>query len=339
MFYNNVVRYSSFEGLIQHHKQLGSRATLLSLVPVLPSFLLRKPRMTSWSKYIEYCKFQWKSVRLQDWEENTCQHLPEIDVLIVVAGEDIKILAECIEHAIRNSKNQISKITIICREAEIETCEVEILEVSTEIPIEIINENNVIDVVSRKLLLEYFPNRYGWVLQQTLATQWILESTAKGVLLLDADTFVIRPVTWLERDGRQKMSCSTELNSPYYVFLGKLFKNRFWPEFTFVTHHMLFQPNVLREIFREFKIENVANLIEFICANHDRKAASPVCVEFELYAQGVMLLFPNLFDLRKFSNLGLPRTGENLNKLESGDLEKEYSNSYNSVSLHHYIRK
>jgi hypothetical protein len=42
----------------------------------------------------------------------------------------------------------------------------------------------------------------------------------------------------------------TDFHKPYYELLAKILGVSKKPAFTFITHHMLFQPEFLREIFK-----------------------------------------------------------------------------------------
>jgi hypothetical protein len=261
---------------------------------------------------------------------------PDIEVLSVVAGKDLEILPYTLKSVLKNSLNPIAQITIVCPNDEIDTCASVLKGLDISTPVRILDENHVAPESLRSAIKAKFPHRYGWVLQQFLAIKIISESTQEGVLLINSDTILIKKAHWLNGSGKQILMPSLDFHPPYYNLLGTLFKFTNKPTHTFVTHHMLFQPPKFGAILEKRGFKNVEEFSLTALELSDASESSPLCVEFEPYAQGMMADYLDFVSLRKFSNLGLPRTPENLN-LINDLIESKVALPYNSVSLHDYL--
>lgn len=279
---------------------------------------------------------QFNAIALSTSNKFVGSNLPNIELLCVAAGKDLELLPFSINQAVTQSGNPILKITIITPFRDIESLE-EILKSSRfPVPYEIINEDLVIRENLRNRLQFAFGQRYGWVLQQLLAVSYILESKFKGVLLIDADTILLRKMDWLAENSKQILMVSTEFHKPYYELLSKIIATPKTPPSTFVTHHMLFQPHVLQEIFSVNKLRGINDLVDAILKHADMKIQSPLCIEFELYAQGLLKLHPELVELRKFANKSWPRNSASLTKIDQIIATKD-TPEWNSISLHDYL--
>jgi len=303
-------------------------------IKLISTLLLTIPTKKHFFKFMPHRAIlrQWRAYRFPTNLSSHSRNLPPIEILTVVAGKDLNLLPFSLISAIENTINPISRVTLIIPAIDIESCKsiVGNLKINCEIQIKI--EDDILNSEIRSNLKRRFGKRYGWVLQQLLADEYIFRSEYSGVLLLNADTLLMRKAAWLEEDGTQKLLVALEYHEPYYRLLNKLIGSRNSPSTTHVTHHMLFQPSYFREIFNKFGVGNVATLADWIISNSDPKAESPLCVEFELYAQGMLKLYPEKIQLRKFGNISVERS--ELSTL--ADLYLEYSN-YNSISMHSYL--
>jgi hypothetical protein len=250
----------------------------------------------------------------------------------VAAGKDLDLLPFSLMSAVNKSLNPIKKLTVIIPNAEKVRCEKILESTKFQHNVEILLEDNVIEESTRIKLKSKFKTRYGWVLQQLLAVQFVLTSESAGVLLLDADTILTRDVVWLESDDVQKILVSFDYHKPYYEVLSKIIECDLSPKNIFIAHHMLLQPKYLKEIFCLYNLKGIENLAILLIQNADENDISSLCVDFELYGQGMMKLHRDKLKLRKFSNIPVER--RRLKPLD--DLYKEYS-SYSSISMHSYL--
>jgi len=277
-----------------------------------------------------------RAVSLSESPDLPTATFPEIEILSVAAGKDIEILFYSMRSALLTSKNPIAQVTVICPSSDVEHCRTEISRIQFQGKVQILDEDSVLNLDRRQQIRANYGNRYGWVLQQFLALEYIINSQFKGVLLLNSDTVILRRTHWLDDLGNQILMVSHEFHKPYYLLLNKVLGLPKNPKYTFITHHMLFQPLKLQAIFLNRGIENTPHFQEVIIRNSDFKQQSPLCVEFEPYGQGMFEDYASYTHLRKFANKSVVRTPENLAKIP--DLMEDSAEiKYNSISLHDYL--
>jgi hypothetical protein len=282
---------------------------------------------------------KWRASLLGSEHKVSVKSLIPIEILVVATKKDFDILPYAIQFAINNSQNQILKVTIICPAVDIsEIYENYLQSVVPKVKINFLPEEDVVLKEIRESLIQIFKLRSGWMLQQFLKVEFCLKSQARGILVLDADTILLRPQIWLDDKNSQILMPSLEFHEPYYDFLNRAFNFKKYPKYTFVSHHMLIQPYILREIFGKLGLDNLENLFSFVIKFAIKNEASPVCLEYELYAQGLLKFFPKLVSLVKFSNISVVREeilGTNI-KLE---VLESYKKVYNSITAHSYLVK
>jgi len=262
--------------------------------------------------------------------------LPAIELIINSERKDFRNLCEVITYAITNSVNPIEKTTVAVPASQQNECREVLSGIVKTHRIEVLSEDLFLTDSIREKLRNTFGKRYGWALQQFLTIDRVLKSDYKGVLQVNSDTILLRPTQWIDSEGRQPILVSTEYHLPYYLFLHSL--NMEFPVLTdsHITHHMLFQPEIFKEILRKSSVETLEKLVDFTTANAQVNADSPICVEFELYALGALRYFPERITLAKFGNINYPRRANSSSidfQVELGELAKKY----NSISAHSYL--
>ena len=253
-----------------------------------------------------------------------------IEILIVAACKDFELLRLSSQFALLNSGNPVSHMTFVVPEANVAEAWKIATALTTTVPMTVTSEDDLIPRDTRSQVRKVFGDRYGWVLQQLLCVTFVAESREPGVLVLDADTLMLRPRTLLS-GNRQVLMRSLEHHQPYFDFLESLD-----PRFTalrgsHVTHHMLQQPDVMRRILAEFCNGDVAGLAGAVIGRAVSDPLSGVSIDFELYAQGLMTLFPDRYVEAKWCNATIEREAATTSKIE------ELSAHYASVSLHDYL--
>lgn len=265
-----------------------------------------------------------------DYPEN----LPPIELLVVVADKDFPILPYAIESALENSLNEIVKVVIVAQAHAIQEARTVVSTVVPNNKLLVINEDDLLDVEIRKQLKFSMRNRYGWALQQFLCLAYTQQSQAEGVLVLDADTLLIRPRAFMG-DGKQILMPTLEHHHPYYDFLSQLDPVYNNTTHSFVSHHMLFQPLFLNQILDRICNKDLHLLALTATSNLVLSSESPFCLEYELYGQALWKLKPEAVQLCKWSNLGIQRPTE-LPQTLLRDVTRTYK-GYASISFHDYI--
>ena len=95
-------------------------------------------------------------------------------------------------------------------------------------------------------------SRIGWIYQQFLKlfASFIIPNISSNVLIIDADTIFLRPVTFQDPSGAALFNPGTEYNPPYFVHGAKVLHGfrKVFQQYSGISHHMLFQRSIL-EIF------------------------------------------------------------------------------------------
>jgi hypothetical protein len=254
----------------------------------------------------------------------TSEQLPTIDALIPCGPRDVELLPRVVDGIRVGSSNPIGRVSVIAP-----TSSVAEVGRRLDLSVNVIDEHDILPTSLSQSIAERFPSRASWVLQQVLKVAAVVNSDALGVLVVDADTILIHPRTWLTREGVQVLTPTIEWHEPYYSFLTKLPNGHLAsPSHSFVPHHMVMQPKIMGAILESMTFNNVGALVESLGTESDFSSPSMFCIEYELYAQGLLHLRPELVSLAKWSNVSMPRNSE---ELGPSCLD------FMSVSEHHYL--
>lgn len=133
--------------------------------------------------------------------------------------------------------------------------------------------------------------RIGWIYQQFLKDYsiFVIPNISSNVLIIDADTIFLRPVEFQDPvTGAGLYNPGTENHTPYFRHLERVlpgFKKVF-PQYSGISHHMLFQRSVMEELFSEImKAHNGKEPWIVFCEMIDMNElyGSCMCIEYELY--------------------------------------------------------
>jgi hypothetical protein len=263
---------------------------------------------------------------------NSNSNLPEIDITIDCAEKDLDLLGRVIKYAALNVKNPIRQIFVIVPEIDLKRATDVISKLSTTQSIQVKSEDEVISESLRKQIREKFPHRYGWVIHQFITLQQVLSCNIQGILSIDSDTLVLRPMAFLNEESVQVLMESLEYNSSYYEVLNRIHPNFPIKTSSHVTHYSFFQPDIMREIFRILEVSDLLELISIVYDNCDAQSESPFCIDRELYALALRFYFPDRYTLVKFANKSVLRS-----EIETSDQVSRLSRDFNSVSAHSYL--
>lgn len=270
-----------------------------------------------------------KIIELNSKQENT---YPDIELVIVATQKDFKILGDSIKAALRSSVNRIKLLSIVVPPQDILICKHLMENLNIEINYLVINENDIINQNLRKVIKESSDNRYGWLIQQFIKINLALTSQSEGVLVLDADTLLLGRNIWLDQDGNQKLVVANYKYQPYFDFLRDLGFLVIKPKFSFVTHHMLFQPNIMKSILKFLGCESFESFVYKVLEAKNNNKVESLSIDFELYGQFALNTFSQKMRLARFCNLSLSFSEVNRNEIFF-NVDK-YSKEYNSISFH-----
>jgi hypothetical protein len=279
-----------------------------------------------------------KTLRLSSFPKKRLDN-PAIELLILACQKDLNMITFVVEKAIENSLNPIKKVNIVCPQNILEQVKTELYLIKSRYKNVIVDYKSDYEILGDELyqkILADFPNRFGWIAQQFLTVKSVLDSRSVAVLQVDADTINLRPMTWLEKSGRQAILCSTEYHAPYYIVIKRLLGLRKLPLESHICHQMLFQPELFKRYLEYLGILTVSQLYDqYMQISSDLSLEeSRFCAKYELYAYLMKRFSPNSIIKVKFCNSAISRKIF----LESPEIIlRNFSRNYSSVSAHSYL--
>ena len=255
-----------------------------------------------------------------------------IELVVVSTSKDFDILFHSVTFALKAiSHYRSGGVRIIVPSRDVGECRLLFKNLSNLVTV--VDESSLISRSQFSVLTDGFGPRNTWVLQQLLKVQAVMESKSDAVLILDSDTVLLRKRAWFDAVGRQILMPTSEFNPPYYEFLNKLGISLAIPKYSFISHHMIMQPDVLRGILENVGLADLDNLIEYCVENSDRSVQSPICIEYELYGQTIFNNNRDQFFIAPWSNATIPKKYSEL-ILNSRVLKFILTRSFNSISFH-----
>jgi len=255
------------------------------------------------------------------------KNTPSIEVVIVAAEKDFECLPLCVNAAQQNVKNPIDQVRLVVPSSA--AAEAKKLSLDAKV----VEEEALLPEKLMKAVDEHHPaGRRGWVLQQVLGLWACLQSPYKGALLLDADTVLTRSRHFLSWNGCQLLSLSHEYEATYEKHAeGRWGARQRHHGLSYVTHHQLFQPELLREMFPD------ADSLEMWIRSASRNTPSPLS-EYHSYGRWLMDNYPERVRLGRWRNKALHRSQVMLKDptSELAQLSGRFPHSL-SVSLHTYL--
>jgi hypothetical protein len=137
----------------------------------------------------------------------------------------------------------------------------------------------------------YDEKRLGWIFQQLLKIYAlkVIPGLADNVLIIDADTIFLRPVSFIDEQGNALYDVGTENHQAYFTHAAKLIPGnkhirKVFPNYSGICHHMLFQRNVMADLFNEVEGAHGMPLWEVLLINIDPGALILSCMaDYEIY--------------------------------------------------------
>ena len=249
----------------------------------------------------------------------------KLDVVIPVASTDTSVLPLTVEGLRRNLAHPLGKITVVTQ------ADSEAHRVAAQLGCEVVDEEKVVPV--RRTDIEYRVepwDRSGWLLAQFLKLSAETLSTEDHVLVIDADTVLIRPQTFTYR-GAVVALVSEEYHLPYFEAYMALLKEKPLSRVSLIAHQTVMNRRTLADLKALIErrrgcpwwqaILDVCDFSELSCF-----------ADYELYGNYALSRDPSMIR-RWWANCPLPR--DCMSSLD--DLQREFGSRYRTVSFHHYI--
>ena len=171
-------------------------------------------------------------------------------------------------------------------------------------------------------------DRNGWYLQQLLKlyASLIIEGILERYLVIDSDTFFLKPTAFIDADNKCLYNYSTEHNKPYFDHMSKLNADMIKVDEnkSGICHHMMFEKVYVEEIINKIeKTHNDAFYNVFLKTVTDIEGSG--ASEYEIYFN---YMFKNHSDNVKIRELNWL----NVNRLCEAQSHHDY------ISYHFYSR-
>jgi len=248
------------------------------------------------------------------------------EILIVATKKDFELLDYSLDFAIDSvSLFQLIGIHLIVPDKHYNEAKKIAHQIQPQVVVH--TESQYLSVANFELISNKFENRFGWVVQQLLKILYSSLSKADFVLVVDADTILLEPRPWLQKNLKQLLSLSEERHNPYYDVLDFLgVGNR--RDYSFITHHMVYQPWVWKEILETIGVTDQDTLTTKVLSL-PLNSESPFSLDYEMYGQYLLANYPEMVDLRKWSNFEC-----SLKDLSERAMRETLARHYYSISIH-----
>jgi hypothetical protein len=113
----------------------------------------------------------------------------------------------------------------------------------------------------RKLKIPFFPQAAGWYFQQLLKYAWSFQnSQVRHFLIWDADTVLLRPLSFFDEENRVLMTKATEYHALYFETFERLFGFPANYEFSFISQHQMIDKMKLQEMLASIHARHPSSL-------------------------------------------------------------------------------
>ena len=256
-----------------------------------------------------------------------------LDVVFVATEKDFPILRFATQHAIRVTTSFKTRNVFLVVPDE-----------SVRLAVEMIGDTDSIHVipesgiVSRDILDNLrvaVGGRANWVYQQLLKVEFIRKSKNPYCLVIDADTILLNPRPWVDKNMKISLTPTDEANSDYHHFLNSIGVISRPPTVSFVPHHMFYDVQSFNILVESIDFVDSKSILLAIDRHADKSSSSPISIDYELYGQWMVSKNPSKVNLIKWSNLGISRSKAKI-ILNSTLFTRFIAIFYNSISFHDY---
>ncbi len=268
-----------------------------------------------------------------EWITNAEDLLP-IEVLIPCTEKDTRSLILVIRSVLENSLNKITQINVVCPEKDFMQISGIVERENFKCRIEIHDEKKFINLTLHNKIVAQLGKRAGHAIQQIVKICFVASSRAFGILVLDSDTVILQPVCWLDKHANQVLYLSWENTSEHYSHLDLLCERRFNRSLNTVTHHMLMQPDWLREFMGASSENEVNQFIMKAFELSNKEIASIFSLDYLFYGLNAIEHHRQQVKIVRWCNVSASYV-ESVHR-SSGIAELRTKFPYKSVSFHEW---
>lgn len=251
------------------------------------------------SNWINKLENKFAKIEEIDSSDNSMEDVNPYDVVVVIKADDWDIAKNNLKYIRKNLRPK--KIVIVSSD-KIKT------KLTPEDGVNFINEDTLYQGMSFAAVREIFEERgisvslTGWFLQQFLKMAYAFVCKDDYYLVWDADTIPVRSIAMIDDiDGKPLFNMKPEYVAPYFSTLYNLLRLKKCDKESFITEHMLFNTNIMKDLIS--KIENNPLLcgISFydkIIDATDFRTQGNSFSEFETYGTFCEYYYPNVYKKR-----------------------------------------
>lgn len=255
--------------------------------------------------------------------------LPEIDLVIAAATKDLRSAKLAVTEFLKHASNPTRSVLIVVSNDGLNLAK----QLFATEKVQIQDEREFLPRSLLAMIEENHPaGRKGWITQQVIGIFAAMQSDAPGIVVLDSDTVLIRPLAFLDRQGVQLLQFSHEYVAQYEKHAARVWgARRRHANMSYVTHYQLMQPDIVREMFP------TPEDIGFWLLEGDMTLKSPIA-DYHSYGRFLVENHPSRFMLGRWGNKSAQWgqfPGEKTDTFLF-ELREKYSTSF-SVSFHTYL--
>jgi len=148
-------------------------------------------------------------------------------------------------------------------------------------------------------------DRLNWYLQQLIKLYaiFVIPDILDNILIVDADTFFIKPVKFIDYDDNNKflLNYCNEYFKDYFILMKKLDIGlyKFDEDKSGIVHHMLFNKDILLDLFNKVEKKHKKPLYEVLITLIDEKNNQTGFSEYEIYFNFCLIFHNDKIKLRK----------------------------------------
>lgn len=178
------------------------------------------------------------------------------------------------------------------------------------------------------------PNsRIGWLFAQLLKLHavMVIPDISPNTLIIDADTVFLNPVEFVDEQGNALYNPGTEYHQVYFEHGAKLIPGfrKIFPGYSGISHHMLFQREIMKDLFEIIEKEHHMEPWRAMCRCIDIKdVPGSAMADYEIYFN---------FAFAVTDQVRLRNLKWNNIKFNIKDIYRYKKHGYHYVSCHTYI--
>ena len=299
-------------GLVKHekeeHEQFGPRVVWLSLMKI------KVPRKIK--QY--FMKYVWAHIPRKFHESKK-----SVSVLIPLAVKDLHNVAITIQSIKKNLLHPIDEIIIVGQSDK---------KISNFCRLNNLKYINEEDILSKNILeINLAQNGQiinGWIKQQLIKLNAFNYIDAENILVHDADTIFVRPISFINEDNKQILYISDEYIKNYHEMTNELIGPLKRYKRSFIAHDMLFQRDLMNNIHKKIFDKHKLNLDEAVIFVYNTNLQASLS-EYELYGNYLDNFHKDRFIKKYWFNHQITKNIV----LDTEYIEKKYSR-FNTVSYH-----